>query len=255
MHMSFFLLVFFSSCLIGFAFAETEDIQLLSDQGNVLLQQNKFQEAITYFDRVLEIDPNHVDSLNNKGTSLTKIGKLDEAITYFDRVLEIEPNGVETLLNKGIVLVEMNKSNEALSYFQKAIDLYPNHPNVKEIFEYIEALTFKKINGLLEITVRDSNKNLISHLKSTNIEALDIKPNSKFIKEMFQKTTIFKNGVEKVVFKLEDEVTSKVDYSYSFSGIFYGDPLLHIIATHHNQIPITKGDTIAVVLTLFDLTD
>jgi len=253
MHLSFVLLVFFSSYLIGFAFAETDDAQLLSDQGKVLLQQNKFQEAITYFDRVLEIDPNNIDVLNNKGTALAKIGKLDEAITYFDRVLEIDPNIVETLQNKGMVLVEMKKPNEALSYFQKALDLDPDNPIVKRSLEFIGGFTFKKIDGLLEVTVRDSNENLMAHLKSIDISVLGIELTNIFIEENFQKETIFKNGVEKDVFKFEEEFISEVNYSYAFRGLFFGDPPLNIIETHHNQIPIMEGDIVTVVLTLFDL--
>ena len=57
-------------------------------------------EAITYFDKVLALNPKDVDSLNNKGVSLVKLGNYYEAIKYFDKALTINPDYSLALKNK-----------------------------------------------------------------------------------------------------------------------------------------------------------
>ena len=41
--------------------------------------------------KLLKIDPNHVNALNNKGLALNNLGKYEEAIDWFDKALEIDP--------------------------------------------------------------------------------------------------------------------------------------------------------------------
>jgi tetratricopeptide (TPR) repeat protein len=57
----------------------------------VLLETGKNDEAITYFDKVLALDPRDVDSLNSKGVALANLKNYYEANKYFDKALEIDP--------------------------------------------------------------------------------------------------------------------------------------------------------------------
>jgi tetratricopeptide (TPR) repeat protein len=43
-----------------------------------------------YYDKVLAIDPNDLDTLSNKGIALDDLGQDEEAIGYYDKVLAIE---------------------------------------------------------------------------------------------------------------------------------------------------------------------
>ena len=51
----------------------------------------KFKESITYFDKVLAIDPNNVLALNEKGNALGGLGNYKEAIAYYDKALAVDP--------------------------------------------------------------------------------------------------------------------------------------------------------------------
>ena len=42
---------------------DSDDIEALIDQGNTLLDIGQYDKAITYYDKVLAIDPNDVDAL------------------------------------------------------------------------------------------------------------------------------------------------------------------------------------------------
>jgi tetratricopeptide (TPR) repeat protein len=71
-----------------------------------------------------QTDDNYdADALYNKGLGLANLGKYDEAIKYFDRALDIDPNNIGALTNKGASLIYLGRPQEASSYFDRALDI------------------------------------------------------------------------------------------------------------------------------------
>jgi len=60
--------------------------------GDTLFNEGKYQEAIIYYDKALEIDPSDVYLLANKGTAHFGLSQYQEAL--YDNVLAIDPNNV-----------------------------------------------------------------------------------------------------------------------------------------------------------------
>ena len=72
------------------------------------------------YDRVLEIDSNHTSSnytarMINKGRTLADFGKPEEAIEWYDKVLEINENDTDAMNEKAGALVELEKPEELWS--------------------------------------------------------------------------------------------------------------------------------------------
>ena len=65
--------------------------------------------------------------MNNKGISLDNLGKYNEAIEYYDKALEIDPENAEALNNKGVALDDLGKYNEAIEYYDKVLEIDPKH--------------------------------------------------------------------------------------------------------------------------------
>ena len=60
----------------------------------------EFQQAITYYDKILDVDPKHISSLNNKGYALSKLKDFTNAIKCYDIGLQICPEDLSLLINK-----------------------------------------------------------------------------------------------------------------------------------------------------------
>ena len=79
----------------------------------------RYDEAIQYFDKALQIDPNDTVALNNKGDALYQLGKYDEAIQNYDKALQIDPNDTVALNNKGNALSTLANTMKLYSIMTK----------------------------------------------------------------------------------------------------------------------------------------
>ena len=56
-----------------------------------------YKNADIFFERVLEIDPNHIEALNNKGILRSRLADYDKARNCFEKVLRVDPNNIVAL--------------------------------------------------------------------------------------------------------------------------------------------------------------
>jgi tetratricopeptide (TPR) repeat protein len=83
--------------------------------GTVLLQQNKFDEAINYFQKALKIQPNYSKALNNLALAYANLGRYAEARELYKRVLKIKPDMYEAYINWSALLVELSQKKQSQS--------------------------------------------------------------------------------------------------------------------------------------------
>ena len=69
----------------------------------------QYEEALSWYDQALKIDPKDVDTMFKKALLLSKTGKYEQAIFLFDQVIEIDPTLVSALVNRKIVLEKLGK--------------------------------------------------------------------------------------------------------------------------------------------------
>src|SRR2546426_3203736 len=97
--------------------------------GNTFFDQNKYENAITFYDRALKINSTDTNVVYNKALALESLGKYDEAIRYYDMVLVINPNDTDTLNNKGLSLESLGKHYDAITYYDKVLAINSNDTN------------------------------------------------------------------------------------------------------------------------------
>ena len=83
------------------------------------------EEAISFYDKVLAIDSSDIDALNGKALALGSIGKHEEAISYYEKVLAIDSIDIDALFGKAVLLESLGREEEAISNLEKIETLIP----------------------------------------------------------------------------------------------------------------------------------
>jgi tetratricopeptide (TPR) repeat protein len=116
-----------------------DELDNLLTRGDRMLDQEKFWDAIYYYDKALLIDPENTQALVNKGFALDSLEKHEEALTYYDKALLIDPSDVDALNNKGYALENLGKYKDALFYYEKALEIDPGYTLARENKEALTA--------------------------------------------------------------------------------------------------------------------
>ncbi len=66
-------------------------IKDLVNEGQSLMDDGKFDEALGFFEQALLLDQNDPDLWNYKGVALRSLGRYEESMECFNKSLEIEP--------------------------------------------------------------------------------------------------------------------------------------------------------------------
>jgi protein O-mannosyl-transferase len=150
-------LAYFQQALEG----NPNNAEVYNNIGDTLLQMGRINESFAPLQSALELDPNRPDARSNLGIALLRAGRLEEAIGELKAVLNVQPDYVFALNHLGAALLLKGRADESLAYLQKALGLDPNYLSVR----------FNLANTLLQLGRKDE---AISHLQ----KALAINPNN-----------------------------------------------------------------------------
>jgi tetratricopeptide repeat protein len=118
----------------GYALAqrykETEDEKLL-------------EGAAEEYRAALAKDSKHFRALNNLGTVLHRLGRYEEALAYYDRVLEVNPKYVRAMENAALAHRSLGQMDEAVKMWKRAL-VYEDRESIRKIIEETLARLEKK---------------------------------------------------------------------------------------------------------------
>lgn len=114
------------------------DVENLHKKALVLQKDGNQEEAIKYFDKALEFEPNNSELLYDKAISFQMLLRFDDAIEYYNKSLKIDPNNFGAFINKGLCLSSpnMNRQEDAILCFDQALILIPDDPGVLSLRGY-----------------------------------------------------------------------------------------------------------------------
>ena len=95
--------------------------------GNALLKMGSVEEAITHYQKALQINPDYAKAHNNLGIALLQKGSVEEAITHYQKALQINPDYAEACYNLGNALLQKGSVDEAITCYQKALQINPDY--------------------------------------------------------------------------------------------------------------------------------
>ncbi len=88
----------------GLTLNEYVESNLLFDRAFACLQDKKYEEAIPLFQKVLSVDPNHVQSYGNIALAHSALGKNKLALECLDKALLLDPGYGPALLNRRMIM-------------------------------------------------------------------------------------------------------------------------------------------------------
>ncbi len=106
--------------------APAEDkISQFNNSGLCLLENNRFQEALTCFEQAMSLGGQNAAVLFNTGLALSKLGNHQEALEYYSQAQARGFSTPELLNNKGYALFHLYHYDEALSCYEVARQFLP----------------------------------------------------------------------------------------------------------------------------------
>jgi len=103
------------------------------------LEVTSVDEARAAYERVVAIDPEHVDAHVNLGRILHEGGAPLAAEKHYRAALALEPDHAVAVFNLGVALEDLGRMTDAIALYEKAIVLDPDnadaHYNLAGIYE------------------------------------------------------------------------------------------------------------------------
>lgn len=128
--------------------ANPKNVDALVQLGNTYFDAERWDDAITWYKRALDVDPNNADASTDLGVSYYYSNRADDALAQFERSLKISPTHTKTLLNKGIVLAFGKQDlRGAAAEWEKVVQLAPNSPEGQAARRALEGIASAHANG------------------------------------------------------------------------------------------------------------
>ncbi|MFZ3226675.1 MAG: tetratricopeptide repeat protein, partial [Xanthobacteraceae bacterium] len=106
---------------------DSDHLETLHNQANVLLRIDRFEEALSACDRSLAQKPGQQDVLNTRGVVLGKLGRHAEALVSYDAALGAAEPRPDIEMNRGTALLNLDRADEALACFDAVIAREPGN--------------------------------------------------------------------------------------------------------------------------------
>lgn len=131
------------------------DSGVLGMRGMVAFEQKEYDEARTWLDRAIKINPDDSRLHNFMGQLLAAEGELIGAERSFAKAVTLDPEFFEGWCNLAVTLKQGHQLMEAIPAFERALKLSPNDGEL-----YVELTEVHYLLGDLDAAERDARKAL-----------------------------------------------------------------------------------------------
>lgn len=120
---------------------DPNDREALLFLGNANYDIVRYDTAKGYYQRYLELDPDHIGARTDLATTYYKTDDLDSAVQELRTVLERAPDHEAALFNLGLILVkDMQDQEGAIEAWEQLLEKHPAHPKADEIRQEIKEM-------------------------------------------------------------------------------------------------------------------
>ncbi len=102
-----------------------------AEVGDMYRGAGLFTQAITEFDKAIELAPTFYDIRNKRGICLREKGDKSEAYKEFQKIVKEKPQYTDAQIQMGITLYTLGKKKEARTVWEKLAKTNPQHQLVR----------------------------------------------------------------------------------------------------------------------------
>lgn len=111
--------------LVGFIFFRISTSAVA--QGDRLVKEGQFLEAIQYYNRAIRIGSKPATAWTAKGVAYKRLKQYEDALRCHETAIKLDADNEIAWTNKGDVLFRLERYKEALNAFDKALDIRPRY--------------------------------------------------------------------------------------------------------------------------------
>lgn len=109
---------------------DLSEAEKLDDIGNELNEQQRYDEALPFFEKSLKLSPDFSLAYINKGIALKNLDRENEAIACYDKVInDIDPRYKKAWYNKAVALEKIGETEKAKECLNQALSIDPSYPH------------------------------------------------------------------------------------------------------------------------------
>ena len=104
--------------------------------GRALSNLQRWERAVTHYQKAIDLQPSEqvlIDVLQELGGLFEKLGEYDQAISIYYRLTDLNPNSPWAFRGLGNVLLKQNKLDQAVLSYQKSLELKPDEYHTYEM--------------------------------------------------------------------------------------------------------------------------
>jgi tetratricopeptide (TPR) repeat protein len=94
--------------------------------GEIATLREEYKQALTHYQRVVEILPNSPSDWFNVGDAHERLGNFEEAVTSFRRAIELDPEEEEYYTALGLMYKDNNQDSQAVEVIESGLQAIPD---------------------------------------------------------------------------------------------------------------------------------
>ena len=127
------------------------------NKGEDFFIDKKFDDALTCYEKAIELEPSDAYYWTLKGLTLYDLEKYQDALVCCNKAIELDPSKARYWNTKSATLSSLEKDQDALVCCNKAIELDPDNDSYKQRLVLMQANM--QVQQMIE-TLEEKNKNL-----------------------------------------------------------------------------------------------
>ncbi len=125
-------------------YLERLNSQIHNDYGVMKYKLGNVEKTTFHLQRAIFYDEANITAMKNLADILVSEQKFEQAIQIYHKILNLNPNDLETLLSIANICIEIGKIDEARFFYKKVLEIDPNNLEAKEYLEAIEKVKAPK---------------------------------------------------------------------------------------------------------------